>query len=382
MHILHLIKTSEGATWAIKMLQEIKATYKDVTFSVVIPLGGKHFDEYKELCTNVYDFDFKLDSSIFKQGKILKDIVLKENPDIIHSWFTQTTLYSRLFLRSIHIPKVFQVVGPAHLENLIFKLGDIKSANKNDYWVATSEYIYNKYLNSGVSKDKLFLNYAYIDAKALLDTKENVQSRNIKKEFGIDENIKIIGTASYIYPPKFYQKSGIKGHEFLLEVFEKLLKRRDDVVLLIAGSTFGNDTSYEDKLKQIAEKIGKNKVVFTGKYKHVYEIISNFDVFVYLSKSENLGGVYESLLFEIPTISSNKGALPELVINNETGFYAEPDDTDALTEHILNLLENDNNDFKTKGKELVLSKFSKESIISKAYDCYCKILKDKSNVYS
>lgn len=377
MHILHLIKTSEGATWAIKMLQEVKATYKDVTFSVVIPSGGKHFDEYKELCTNVYDFDFRLDSSIFKQGKILKDIVLKENPDIIHSWFTQTTLYSRLFLRGIDVSKVFQVVGPAHLENLIFKFGDIKSAAKNDYWIATSEYIYNKYLNSGVSKDKLFLNYAYIDAKALLDSKENVQPRNIKKEFGIDENTKIIGTASYIYPPKFYQKSGIKGHEFLLEVFEKLLKRRNDVVLLIAGSTFGNDKSYENKLKQIAKKIGNNKVVFTGKYQHVYEIISNFDVFVYLSKSENLGGVYESLLFEIPTVSSNKGALPELVINNETGFNAEPDDTDKLMEHILNLLENDNNDFKTKGKELVLSKFNKETIISKAYDCYHKILDER-----
>lgn len=377
MHILHLIKTSEGATWAIKMLQEVKKTYKDVTFSVVIPSGGKHFDEYKELCTNVYDFDFRLDSSIFKQGKILKNIVLKENPDIIHSWFTQTTLYSRLFLRSIDVPKVFQVVGPAHLESLIFKLGDIKSANKNDYWIATSEYIYNKYLNFGVSKDKLFLNYAYIDAKALLDSKENVEKRNIKKEFGIDENTKIIGTASYIYPPKFYQKSGIKGHEFLLKVFEELLKRRNDLVLLISGTTFGNDKTYENRLKQIAQKNGNNKVIFTGKYQHVYEIISNFDVFVYLSKSENLGGVYESLLFEIATVSSNKGALPELVINNETGFNVEPDDTDRLMEHILNLLENDNNDFKIKGKELVLNKFHKETIINKAYNCYRKILEDK-----
>jgi glycosyltransferase involved in cell wall biosynthesis len=377
MHILHLIKTSEGATWAIKMLQEIKATYNDVTFSVVIPSGGKHFDEYKELCTNVYDFDFKLDSSIFKQGKILKDIVLKENPDIIHSWFTQTTLYSRLFLRNSNVPKVFQVVGPAHLESLLFKLGDIKSATKNDYWIATSEYIYNKYLNSGVSKDKLFLNYAYIDAKALLASKENIQPRNIRKEFGIDENSKIIGTASYIYPPKFYQKSGIKGHEFLLEVFEKLLKRRNDVVLLIAGSTFGNDKSYENKLKQIAKKIGNNKVVFTGKYQHVYEIISNFDVFVYLSKSENLGGVYESLLFEIPTVASNKGALPELVINNETGFNAEPDDTNQLMEHILNVLDYENEHFKIKGKELVMNKFNKEIIIKKTYYFYTEILKRK-----
>ncbi|SMC69944.1 glycosyltransferase family 4 protein [Moheibacter sediminis] len=376
MHILHLIKTSEGATWAIKLLQEMKNAYKEITFSVVIPSGGKHFEEYKNLCKNVYDFDFKLDTGIYKQGKILKDIVLKENPDIIHSWFTQTTLYSRLFLRNVDIPVIFQVAGPAHLENSIFKLGDIKSAQKNDYWIATSEYIYNKYLSSGVSKNKLFLNYAFIDAKALLHSKEHIEPRNIRKEFNIDENIKIIGTASYIYPPKFYEKTGIKGHEFLLEVFEKLLKKRNDVVLLIAGTTFGGDPSYENKLKQKAKNIAKDKVIFTGKYHHIYEIISNFDIFIYLSKSENLGGVYESLLFEIPTISSNKGALTELVINNETGFNADPNDTDKLVEHILSLLENDNKILKTKGKDLVMNKFNKEAIVQKTYEVYTKIIED------
>jgi glycosyltransferase involved in cell wall biosynthesis len=167
------------------------------------------------------------------------------------------------------------------------------------------------------------------------------------------------------------------SNKVLLEVFEKLLKRRNDVVLLIAGSTFGNDKSYENKLKQIAKKIGNNKVVFTGKYQHVYEIISNFDVFVYLSKSENLGGVYESLLFEIPTVASNKGALPELVINNETGFNAEPDDTNQLMEHILNVLDYENEHFKIKGKELVMNKFNKEIIIKKTYYFYTEILKRK-----
>lgn len=377
MHILHLIKTSEGATWAIRMLQEVKKTYKDVTFSVVVPSGGKHFDEYKAFCENVYDFDFRLDASIFKQGKILKDIVLKENPDIIHSWFTQTTLYSRLFLRNIDVPKVFQVVGPAHLENLIFKLGDIKSAKKNDFWIATSEYIYNKYLHSGVSKNKLFLNYAYVDAKALLDSKEKVEPRNIKKEFGIDENIKIIGTASYIYPPKFYQKSGIKGHEFLLKVFEELLKRRNDLVLLISGTTFGNDKTYENRLKQIAQQIGENKIIFTGKYQHVYEVISNFDVFVYLSKSENLGGVFESLLFEIPTVSSNRGGLPELVQNNETGFTCDLSNINEIANKIEIVLDNSELTSKLKiaGKNKVLEVFEKEKLIMQTMNIYKHVLK-------
>lgn len=375
MHILHLIKTSEGATWAINLLKEIKKQDKSMTFSVILPSGGKHFDEYKEVCEQVYNFEYRLDKNIFKSGKKFKEIVLKDNPDIIHSWFTQTTLYARLFLRKLNTPRIFQVVGPAHLENFLFKTGDIKSAQKNDYWIATSEYIYNKYLSSGVPKDKLFFNYAYIDVKALLESKAYVESRDINEEFNLDKNVKIIGTASYIYPPKFYEKTGIKGHEFLLKVFERLLRKRDDVILLIAGATFDDDKSYEYKLRQKAYNIAHDKIFFTGKYNHIYEIISNFDVFVYLSKSENLGGVYESLLFEIPTVSSNKGALPELVINNVTGFNAEPNDIDKIVDYILNLLESDNTAFKEKGKNLVLEKFNKETIINKTYSFYCDILK-------
>ena len=75
----------------------------------------------------------------------LRKIVKNENPDIIHSWFTQTTLYARFFLRDIKIPRLFQVVGPLHLENKLFKFFDIYSAQKNDYWIATSNYIFNKY---------------------------------------------------------------------------------------------------------------------------------------------------------------------------------------------------------------------------------------------
>ncbi len=377
MHILHLIKTSEGATWAIRMLQEIQLKYPHISFSVVIPPGGKHFNEYKELCTNVYEFDFNLNRSIIKNGNLLKTIVATDNPDIIHSWFTQTTLYARIFLRHLKIPRIFQVVGPAHLENPIFRLGDIKSSQKKDYWIATSKYILNIYKNAGVSDDRLFLNYAFIDTAKLLDAKEEVKPRNFRKEFHIDNDVKIIGTASFIYPPKFYEKTGVKGHEQLLNAFRALLRKRNDVVLVIAGTTFGKDYSYENKLKQMAKEISTDKIFFTGKFEHVYEVISNFDVFVYLSKSENLGGVYESLFFEIPTVSSNRGALPELVINDETGFNVDPNDIDILTEKINLLLNHEFYMNVIRGKQLVLDTFNKETIVDTAYSIYEKVLKDQ-----
>jgi glycosyltransferase involved in cell wall biosynthesis len=370
MKILHLIKTSEGATWAIRLLELLKTKHPEVSFSVLLPKGGKHFIEYQTVCDNVIEFDFLIDSKIIQRGRKLKTYVDNIQPDIIHSWFTQTTLYARIFLRYNNIPRLFQVVGPAHLEHNLFKTADIKSAQKNDYWIATSKYIYDKYINCGIDKNRVFLNYAFIDIEKLLYSKKLKKPINYIEKFGLEKNTKIIGTASYIYPPKFYENRGIKGHEYLLEAFELLLKQRDDVVLIIAGGSFGNNMSYEHSLKTRANNISKDKIYFTGKYESIYETISNFDVFVYLSKSENLGGVYESLLFEIPTISSNKGALPELVINDKTGYNIDPSYKEDLVDKINSVLNSDHNNFKSEGKALVKKTFNKKTITDKAYQIY------------
>ncbi len=373
MHILHLIKTSEGATWAINQIKEIKCRFPEITFSVIIPDGGKHIKEYFEVCRNVYLFEYRINHTILKKGFEFRKIVLKDNPDIIHSWFTQTTLYARLFLRDIKIPRLFQVVGPLHLENNIFKFFDIKSAQKNDYWIATSKYILNKYRTSKAGEDQLFLNYAYIEIVRLLREKETVEIINFRNKYDIPENYKIIGTASYIYPPKFYDKTGIKGHEQLLEVFREILKVRKDVVLVIAGKTFGGNVDYENILKQKALAIDKDRILFTGGYKNVYSVIANFDVFVYLSKSENLGGVYESLLFEVPTVSSNRGALPELVLDNETGYNVTLSNNIIIKEKIMEMLSSDNEVFKKNGKERVQQLFDNDTLINKAHAIYMEV---------
>lgn len=375
MHVLHLIKTSEGATWAINQIKELKKEQSTITFSVVIPDGGKHLQEYYEVCKNVYLLNFNLNFSIFKTGMELRKIVKNENPDIIHSWFTQTTLYARFFLRDIKIPRLFQVVGPLHLENKLFKFFDIYSAQKNDYWIATSKYIYNKYKDSNVSTNKLFLNYAFIDVNVLLEQKKIVEVEDFRTKYNIKNEDKIIGTASYIYPPKFYEKNGVKNHELLLEVFKEILSERKDVYLVISGSTFGNNFKYEELLKEKAKLIDDKRIIFTGKYKNVFSVISNFDVFVYLSKSENLGGVFESLLYEVPTVSSDRGALPELVINNETGYNVSLEDKIKIKEKIIDLLDAKNDIFKLKGKEKVINTFNKETLLHTAFEIYNSVKK-------
>lgn len=380
MHVLHLIKTSDGAGWAISLMEAMKKKYNDISFSVALPLGGKYTNRYYAICKNVYDMSYSLNAGILQKGKKLQKIIEEDKPDIIHSWFTQTTFYERLFLRKYKIPTIFEVVGPLHLENKLFKWGDVKSASTHNFWIATSKYIFEKYKKMGIPDDKLFLNYPYADVEKIIEEKKYVTVRNLRQQYNIPEHYKIIGTASYIYPPKFYSRTGVKGHEILLKAFEKVLEKRQDIVLIIAGCTFGKSTNYETRLKNKAKKIDPNRIIFTGKYRHIYEIIPNFAIFVYLSKSENLGGVFESLLFEIPTVSSNRGALPELVIPNETGYLVPLENINNIAQTILNALDNDNTLLCKNGRKKVFETIDKDLIIDTTYSIYNKVKRSSMNV--
>jgi glycosyltransferase involved in cell wall biosynthesis len=380
MHILHLVKTSDTALWVYNLMKEIKLRNNEITFSILLPKGGRHYDKYFETCENVYDFDFRLDAKVLNRGKTFRKIVLAEQPDIIHSWYTQSTFYARLFLRDIKIPRIFEVIGPLHLEFFISRYADIWSAQKNDYWKATSKYTYNAYQKYGVRINKLFFNYNIVKLDELIEKMENAEVVNLRKKFNIPESVKIIGTASYMYPPKFTDKQGVKNHEQLLEVFKAILQKRKDVVFVIGGTTLREeDKHYEEKIKETAQSISSDKIIFTGWVDNLGRLISEFDIFVLLSISENLGGVYESLLFQVPTVASDRGGIPELVLDGETGFSCSLDSTNKIAERIELLLDDKElqEKFKKNGFDHVKKVFDKSTSINNSIEIYWDIYNKK-----
>jgi glycosyltransferase involved in cell wall biosynthesis len=61
-----------------------------------------------------------------------------------------------------------------------------------------------------------------------------------------------------------------------------------------------------------------------GTRNDVPELYADINLVVHPSYSENLGGAAESLLLEVPTIASNVGGLPDIVIPNRTGYLVDP----------------------------------------------------------
>ena len=157
MKILHLVKTSVGATWAYRLTRDLVKSGVEV--HVAMPTNGPLVEQYKNAGIIVHELSYSI-KNLFKTIKKLRRIVNKVQPDIIHSHFVLTTLIMRLALRSYNIPRVFQVPGPLHLEHYIYRKMDLMTAQRYvDFWIPTCKWSYETYKTCGISEDRLFITY-------------------------------------------------------------------------------------------------------------------------------------------------------------------------------------------------------------------------------
>jgi len=373
LRVLHLVKTPSGAFWALRVMKELVKLGVEV--HVAMPPKGRYTPEYEAAGIPIHPQEFDLSpAQLPKHGYAFRQLVKKVQPDIIHSWFAQTTMYMRFFLRDIHIPRIFQVPGPLHLQNPFYRKADVRSATKDDYWIGTSKCINQFYIDEGVDKERLALVYLGVD----LNDYEPKPPGFLRQNYPIPEDRKLIGIVAYIYPPNkmLFRKRGLKGHEDLIDAFSILLKKRNDIHLVICGKVWGGQTWYEDQIKAYAkEKCGEH-VTFTGFVDDVREVFADLDVFVYPSHSENLGGVFESLLLKVPTAASNIGGIPEAVIHNQTGLLFDPNNHAQIAYSIDRLLENPElaNTFVEKGYEHIRSIIDLKKSIPPIVSFYEKLL--------
>ena len=105
--------------------------------------------------------------------------------------------------------------------------------------------------------------------------------------------------------------------------------------------------------------------------KEVKKFLSEIDIFLSLTGLEGLGQtIIESLLMKKPTIASNTGGVPELIIDNKTGLLVEPGDEQVIIEKIRKLIDEPEfgNQIAETGYEFVKKEFAWEEIAKKFKD--------------
>ena len=231
------------------------------------------------------------------------------------------------------------------------------------------------YIKKGVDPQRVHLAYYGVPHK---EASQGVSKNILHSEYGIADDAVIVAMVSYFYKPKKYlgQKRGIKGHEDFIDAMKVVVQNNSNVIPVIIGNAWDGAEAYENQVKKYAQKVLGNKVIFTGYRNDIYDIYPEVNVVVHPSHSENLGGAAESLMLAVPTISSDVGGFPDIVIPGETGCLAKAKDSEDLADKIIWAIEHQDKMkiMASKGQILVNELLDLNNTATKIYDVYSKIL--------
>jgi glycosyltransferase involved in cell wall biosynthesis len=145
----------------------------------------------------------------------------------------------------------------------------------------------------------------------------------------------------------------------------------DDTVLVVLG-----EGPERPALLRLARELGiESRVFLLGRVPDVAAWLGRATVLVHPARWEGFGlGVLEAMLASLPVVATNVSALPELIVDGETGVLVDPDDAAALARGIARAL--DCPELGAGGLERARSEFSVGRMADRTAALYLKVEKN------
>jgi len=192
--------------------------------------------------------------------------------------------------------------------------------------------------------------------------------KRICEQYNISPERKIILSLSTV--------SKQKGFHHALKAFRQVLKKRRDVVFMIAG-----EGDYLLDCKKLAQNLGvESKVVFTGfiPHEHTSLYYAGADIFIFPSiRIEGFARVLiEAMSCKKPIIATRIGGNPSVIEDNKDGLLINPGDIRALSSKILFLLNNTKEAFRLaeNGREKVKKNFNLNKMMDETIQVFKEAL--------
>ncbi len=311
---------------------------------------------------------FKLNN--IKAIKQLKRVIEKENFDIIHCHTPMGSVVARLAAKKARKKNGTRVIYTAHgfhffkgapkknwiiyypVEWFLAKYTDtLITINKEDYELAKRKF-------SKRCKDIQYVPGVGIDVKRFQINLTEQKKNSLKESLGLKKEDFVLTCVARL--------DNNKNQGFLISVVEELVKKHNNIHLLLVGRDELND--YYQKMTK--EKKLNNFVHFLGNRDDIPYLLSITDVVVSASKREGLPvNVMEAFASGKPVVALKCRGMEDLITSKTIGYIVENSDCDDFCEKILNIY---NRNIARNAFEKQVKLLSIDNILKKIKDIYFK----------
>lgn len=192
----------------------------------------------------------------------------------------------------------------------------------NTRLIAISEFVKGRMVESGVPAGKITVVHNGVDLTRF--TPDPTAKDQLREKFNIASDELILTTISRLVD--------VKHVDVILNACA-ILKSRGVKFRLLIVSPGG---PLEGELKNLCRSLNlDNQVIWHGATPKPEEILQGTDIFILASCGEAFGNVLvEAMACGVPVVASRSGAAPEIIVDAETGFLAEPRDPESFAKGI------------------------------------------------
>ncbi|MFB2773245.1 glycosyltransferase [Pelatocladus sp. BLCC-F211] len=207
----------------------------------------------------------------------------------------------------------------------------LKVALQNaDRILAVSNYTRDRLLKQGFNPGQVLVLPNTFDANRLrIKTKSSV----LLKRYGLNAEQPIILTVARLSKSEQY-----KGYDKILTALPQIRQTIPNVHYLLVGK--GDDQS---RIEELISKLQLQDCVTLAGYVPDEELSDHYnlcDVFAMPSKGEGFGIVYlEALACGKPTLGGNRDGTLDALCNGELGALVDPDNTEAIAQTLIQILQ-------------------------------------------
>jgi glycosyltransferase involved in cell wall biosynthesis len=341
-----------GAEIMIENITEnINKNKFDICVVSIAPIGeiGQRIKE-KGICVKSASMKSKLNIfALFRLYKIIK----AGNYDIINSHLFHANILGRIIgylcKTPVNISTIHSIkVGGKLREFILKKTDDLSTFN-----TAVGEKVKENILKKGLSKSsKVKLIPNGINIRKFRENKE--ENKREKLKLPLDKKI-IISVG---------RLTKAKGYEKFFEALAGIKKEGWDFKYIILGEG-PERNKLEEKINELDLK---HNIALLGIKENVPEYLQTADIFAMPSLWEGFSiSLLEAAVSKLPLLVSPVGGNTEIVKDGETGFLAEPGNTNSWQKALKKILSLNQEELQEIGKRaqaLVKEKYSLEKMVN------------------